>query len=59
MGGLELQQAYYLLFLDRRVPDDGTITFYREIKFKMGFCVVHCCYFDKILLQLIDTGGLR
>ena len=34
-----------------RVPDDGTVTFYREIKFKMGFDVVHCCYYDKIYLQ--------
>ena len=43
-----------------RVPDDGTVTFYREIKFKMGFGVVHCCYYDEIYLQLIeDTGGLR
>ena len=42
-----------------RVPDDGTVTFYREIKLKMGFCVVHCCYYDKIYLQLIDMGGLR
>ena len=29
-----------------RVPDDGTVTFYREIKLKMGFGVVHCCYYD-------------
>ena len=42
-----------------RVPDDGTVTFYREIKFKMGFDVVHCCYYDKIYLQLIDMGDLR
>ena len=42
-----------------RVPDDGTVTFYREIKLKMGFGVVHCCYYDKIYLQLIDIGGLR
>ena len=41
-----------------RVPDDGTVTFFREIKFKMGFGVVHC-YYDKIYLQLIDMGGLR
>ena len=40
-----------------RVPDDGTVTFYREIKLK-GFGVVHCCYYDKIYLQLIDMGGL-
>ena len=26
-----------------RVPDDGTVTFYREIKVKLGFGVVHCC----------------
>ena len=26
-----------------RVPDDGTVTFYREIELKMGFGVVHCC----------------
>ena len=27
-----------------RVPDDGTVTFYREVKLKMGFgVVVHCC----------------
>ena len=25
----------------------------------MGFDVVHCCYYDKIYLQLIDMGGLR
>ena len=32
-----------------RVPDDGTVTFYnREIKLKMGFGVVHCCYYDKM-----------
>ena len=31
-----------------RVPDDGTVAFYREIKLKMGFGVVHCCYYDKI-----------
>ena len=24
----------------------------------MGFGVVHCCYYDKIYLQLIDMGGL-
>ena len=42
-----------------RVPDDGTVTFYREIKFKMRFGVVHCCYYDKIYLQLIDMRGLR
>ena len=41
-----------------RVPDDGTVTFYREIKLKMGFDV-HGCYYDKIYLQLIDMGGLR
>ena len=33
-----------------RVPDDGTATFYREIKLKMGFGGVHCC---------LDMGGLR
>ena len=37
-----------------RVPDDGPVIFYREIKFKMRFGVVHCCYYDKIYLQLID-----
>ena len=26
---------------------------------QMGFGVVHCCYYDKIYLQLIDMGGLR
>ena len=31
-----------------KVPDDSTVTFCREIKFKMGFVVVHCCYYDKI-----------
>ena len=31
-----------------KVPDDGTITFYREIKLKMGFGVVHCCYYSTI-----------
>ena len=25
----------------------------------MGFGVVHCCYYDKIYLQLIDMDGLR
>ena len=30
-----------------------------KIKFKMGFGVVHCSYYDKIYLQLIDMGGLR
>ena len=25
----------------------------------MGFGVVHCCYYDKIYLQLIEMGGLR
>ena len=42
-----------------RVPDDVTVTFYREIKLKMGFGAVHCCFYDKIYLQLIDMGGLR
>ena len=43
-----------------RVPDDGTVTSYREIKLKMGFGVVHCCYYDKTYLQLIDgMGSLR
>ena len=43
-----------------RVPDDGTVTFYKEIKLKMVLGVVHCCCYDKIYLQLIDdTGGLR
>ena len=35
-----------------RVPDDGTVTFYREMKLKLGFGVVHRCYYDKIYLQL-------
>ena len=26
---------------------------------EVGFGVVHCCYYDKIYLQLIDMGGLR
>ena len=26
---------------------------------QMGFGVVHCCYYDKIHLQLIDMDGLR
>ena len=26
---------------------------------QVGFGVVHCCYNDKIYLQLIDMGGLR
>ena len=43
-----------------RVPDDGTVRFHREIKLKMGFGVVHRCYYDKIYLQLIDDmGSLR
>ena len=42
-----------------RVPDDGTVIFYREIKLKMGLGVVHCRYYDKMYLQLIDMGGLR
>ena len=25
----------------------------------MGFGGVHCCYYNKIYLQLIDMGGLR
>ena len=41
-----------------RVPDDGSVTFYRDIKLKLGFGVVHCCYYDKIYLHLIDMGGL-
>ena len=40
-----------------RVPDDGTVTFYRKIKFKIGFGAVHCCYYDKIYLQLIDMAA--
>ena len=59
MGGLELQRSYLYSIFGLRVPDDGTVTFYREIKIKMGFGVVHCCYYDKIYLQLIDMGGLR
>ena len=51
LGGLGLQRAYY----DIRVPDDGTVTFYRDIKLKMGFGVVHCCYYDKIYRQLIEN----
>ena len=32
-----------------RVPDDGTVTFYREIKLIMGFGVGYCCcYYDRI-----------
>ena len=43
-----------------RVLDDGTVTFYREIKFKMRFGDVHCCYHGKTYLQLIDDmGSLR
>ena len=42
VGGLELQRAVYSMF-GLRVPEDGTVTFYREIKLKMGFGVVHCC----------------
>ena len=26
---------------------------------QMGFGVVHCCYYDKMYLQLIDMGDLR
>ena len=37
-----------------RVPDDGTVTFYRKIKLKMGFGVVRCCYCDETYLQLKD-----
>ena len=44
MGCLELQRAS---IFGLRVPDDGTVTFYREIKLKMGFGVVHCCHYDK------------
>ena len=40
MGGLELQRA---CIFGLRVPDDGTVAFYREIKLKMGFGVVDCC----------------
>ena len=39
---------------DIRVPDDGTVTFYREIMLKMGFGVVHCCYYSKIYVQVVD-----
>ena len=42
-----------------RVLDDGTVTFYREIKLKLGFVLFIVCYYDKIYLQLIDMGGLR
>ena len=61
MAGLELQWAYLYCIFGLRVPDDGTVAFYRKIKLKMGFGVVHCCYYDKINLQLIDMGdfGLR
>ena len=59
MGGLELQRAYLYSTFGLRVPDDGTVTFCKKIKLKMGFGVVHCCYYDKIYLQLIDMGGLR
>ena len=31
-----------------RVPDHGKVTFYREIKLKLGFGVDHCWYYDKI-----------
>ena len=30
-----------------------------EGNWQMGFGVVHCCYYDKINVQLIDMGGLR
>ena len=49
----------YQLYGRSRITDDGTVTFYTEIKLKMGFDVVHCCYYYKIYLQLIDMGGLR
>ena len=32
------QTSYYTVFLDSRVPDDGTVTFYREIKLNMWCC---------------------
>ena len=34
--GLLIQYFWTII----RVPDDGTVTFYREIKFKMGFGVI-------------------
>ena len=34
---------YSIFGLIIRVIDDGTVTFYREIKLKIGFGVVHCC----------------
>ena len=53
------QTSYYQVYsiFGLRVPDDGTVTSYREIKLKLGFGVVHCCYYDKIYLQLIDMDG--
>ena len=27
-----------------KVPDDGTVTFHREIELKVGFGLVYCCY---------------
>ena len=36
-------RRYTTLIFGLRVPDDGTVTFYRDIKFKMGSGVVHCC----------------
>ena len=55
-GGTPKQKADELLYsiFGLRVPDDGTVTFYREIKLKLRLGVVYCCYYDKIYLQLID-----
>ena len=53
------ETSYYPVHFELRVPDYGTVTFYREIKLKLGFGIVHCCYYVKIYLQLIDMGGLR
>ena len=56
VGTPKQKQTNYLLHIifGLRVPDDGTVTFSREIKLKMGFGVVRC-YYDKIYLQLIDV----
>ena len=40
-----------------RVPDDGTVTFYREIKLKMGFGVERKIRTRLDLLSIPQSGG--
>ena len=50
-------ETYSIVGLE--VLHDGTVTFCRENKLKVGFGVVHCCYYDGKYLQLMDMGGLN